>query len=117
MVHDEFTRFKQKMAQDFGERFGKLRALTAELDALGSPPPDIRPAIFDPEHYPEDRPQGHEEIDNGNTFIFCDYVKKPRHLISKPHGCIRGAGHSGPHVTQQIDDPVRAPVILTEEEP
>jgi hypothetical protein len=75
---------------------------------------DIRPAIFDPEHYPEDR---HEEIDNGNTFIFCDYVKKPRHLINKPRGCIRGAGHSGPHVTQQIDDPVRAPVILTEEKP
>jgi hypothetical protein len=32
-------------------------------------------------------------IDNGNPHVFCDYV------TNYPHrGCVRGAGHNGPHV-------------------
>jgi len=59
---------------------------------------------------PDDRAD--EGIDNGNTFVFCDYVQT-RHVTDKPQGCIRGAGHNGPHVIRQIDDMVRAPVLLT----
>lgn len=55
-------------------------------------------------------PLAEEGINNGNTFIFCDYVYVQTNTES--HGCIRGAGHNGPHVLQQIDDAVRAPVLL-----
>jgi hypothetical protein len=55
---------------------------------------------------------GWQPIDNGNTFVFCDYVQV-RHTTNRSRGCIRGAGHNGAHVVQQLDDTVRAPVLFT----
>lgn len=34
-------------------------------------------------------------IDNGNIYVFCDYVDASG---AKPQGCIRGAGHNGDHI-------------------
>jgi hypothetical protein len=42
---------------------------------------------------PPERSEGWRPIDNGNPYVFCDYV-----TAYPGRGCIRGAGHSGPHV-------------------
>lgn len=46
-------------------------------------------------------------VDNGNIFVFCDYVDE-KHL-----GCVRGAGHNGPHALCLPPYP-QGPVILRE---
>lgn len=39
------------------------------------------------------------DIDNGNIYVFCDFVGVPFPLreARQASGCIRGAGHDGPH--------------------
>jgi hypothetical protein len=44
------------------------------------------------------------EIENGNPYIFCDYVSRAM------RGCVRGAGHNGPHAYTIA--PLLAPVLL-----
>jgi len=46
-----------------------------------------------------------EAIDNGNIFVFCDFVDE-RH-----RGCVRGAGHNGPHALSLPPYP-QGPVLL-----
>jgi hypothetical protein len=54
--------------------------------------------------------QPQPRVDNGNTFVFCDYVS------SENSGCIRGAGHNGGHVfLQQNITPPLAPVLMEPE--
>jgi hypothetical protein len=48
-----------------------------------------------------------QAIDNGNTFVFCDFVDE-RH-----RGCIRGAGHNGSHAVCLPPYPL-GPVLLVE---
>lgn len=45
-----------------------------------------------------------ERIDNGNSFVFCDHVDGRM-------GCVRGAGHNGPHAVVLAPYP-QMPVIL-----
>lgn len=47
---------------------------------------------------------GEQRIDNGNSFIFCDFVKGRM-------GCVRGAGHNGPHALSLPPYPL-GPVLL-----
>jgi hypothetical protein len=49
-----------------------------------------------------------QAIDNGNTFVFCDFVDE-RH-----RGCIRGAGHNGSHAVCLPPYPL-GPVLLVDE--
>lgn len=46
-----------------------------------------------------------EAVDDGNIFLFCDYV-------AEYGGCIRGCGHNGPHVFAQRNFTILAPVVL-----
>lgn len=50
-----------------------------------------------------------ELIDNGNIFVFCDFVS------SRGQGCVRGAGHNGPHALSLPPYP-QGPVLLSETE-
>jgi hypothetical protein len=45
-------------------------------------------------------------IDNGNVFVFCDFVLDTM-------GCVRGAGHNGPHALSLQPYP-QGPIILIE---
>lgn len=51
-----------------------------------------------------------KQIDNGNIFIFCDYVDDKR------RGCARGAGHNGPHAVCLPPYP-QSPVLLVSAAP
>lgn len=54
-------------------------------------------------------------INNGNTFVFCDHVVQ---LAPDDHrGCVRGAGHNGPHVYQnrRNNDAPSGPLVLLAE--
>ena len=49
-------------------------------------------------------------VDNGNLFVFCDYVGV---VADVPRGCVRGAGHNGPHLFPDEDyDPTNGPVMI-----
>jgi hypothetical protein len=50
-----------------------------------------------------------DAVNNGNTFIFCDYVG-----LMGNGGCVRGAGHNGPHLfAENADyDPAFGPAVL-----
>ncbi len=45
-------------------------------------------------------------IDNGNIFVFCDFVD-----VKHGRGCIRGAGHNGPHAMSASVGP-QEPILL-----
>jgi hypothetical protein len=48
--------------------------------------------------------------DNGNTFVFCDHVA---YFEDSHGGCVRGAGHDGPHLFAPGDyDPTNGPALL-----
>lgn len=51
-------------------------------------------------------PQDWPPIDNGNIAVFCDYVNKDL------QGCLRGAGHNGPHAHIVTDRYPQSPVML-----
>lgn len=53
-----------------------------------------------------------EPIDNGNIFVFCDFVDTSQPGSLAPIGCCRGMGHNGPHAFAPGAKLLLAPVLL-----